>query len=45
MGKFTNYELKAVVWFKGGYTLPISGLYDEAIERLSQAVCKLGKDH
>jgi Flp pilus assembly protein TadD len=32
MGKYTDNDLKAVGWFRGGYTLMTSGLYEEAIE-------------
>ena len=36
MGKYTDNELKAVGWFRGGYALMTSGLYDEAIEALAK---------
>ena len=38
MAKYTDAELKAVSWFRGGYTLMTSGLYDEAIEAYNQAI-------
>ena len=38
MGKYTDNDLKAVGWFKGGYTLMTSGLYEEAIEAFNEAI-------
>jgi hypothetical protein len=38
MGKYTDEELKAVGWFKGGYTLMISHLYKDAIEAFNEAI-------
>jgi tetratricopeptide (TPR) repeat protein len=38
MGKYTEAELKAVGWFKGGYTLMVSGLNEEAIEAYNEAI-------
>jgi tetratricopeptide (TPR) repeat protein len=36
--KYTYGELKAVGWFRGGYTLMISDLYEEAIDAYNQAI-------